>query len=143
MSNLEDFKLCYIEGDIAYFTTCPIDKQWGDDWNDAPYEHNAGAPYEWAEYMRKHDKEPYEIKKLSFSSRLETPSRLAYGGNSRFSVEDINSGKTPWLQTEDWEKEKVTIMANISIPEFISAIQKDNGTIFIPYEEAELYTRVL
>ena len=38
-------KLCYVEGNIAYFTTQDLDKQWGDDWDDAPYEHNAGLPY--------------------------------------------------------------------------------------------------
>lgn len=44
MSNIEP-RLCYVEGDWAYFTTQPLDKQWGDDWDDAPYEHNAGEPY--------------------------------------------------------------------------------------------------
>ena len=37
--------LCYVEGNFAYFTTQPLAKQWGDDWDDAPYEHNAGEPY--------------------------------------------------------------------------------------------------
>ena len=37
--------LCYVEGNWAYFTTKDLDKQWGDDWDDAPYEHNAGTPY--------------------------------------------------------------------------------------------------
>ena len=34
----------YIEGEIDHyaFFTPVFDKQWGDDWNDAPYEHNAG-----------------------------------------------------------------------------------------------------
>lgn len=38
--------LCYVKEPWAYFTTQPLDKQWGDDWNDAPYEHNAEEPYE-------------------------------------------------------------------------------------------------
>lgn len=37
--------LCYVDGNRAYFTTQPLDQQWGDDWDDAPYEHNAGTPY--------------------------------------------------------------------------------------------------
>ena len=40
------YKLCYIEKNFAYFTTQDLEKQWGDDWDDAPYEHNAGTPYE-------------------------------------------------------------------------------------------------
>ena len=37
--------LCYVAGNFAYFTTKPLSEQWGDDWDDAPYEHNAGTPY--------------------------------------------------------------------------------------------------
>ena len=40
------FKLCYVRHNILYFTDS-FEKQWGDDWDDAPYEHNAGEPYEW------------------------------------------------------------------------------------------------
>ena len=45
---MSDPKLCYVEGCFAYFTTLTdIKDQWGDDWDDAPYEHNAGEPYDW------------------------------------------------------------------------------------------------
>lgn len=37
--------LCYVDDKFAYFTTQELAKQWGDDWDDAPYEHNAGEPY--------------------------------------------------------------------------------------------------
>lgn len=30
---IEDFKLCYVEGNFAYFTTLPLSEQWGDDWD--------------------------------------------------------------------------------------------------------------
>lgn len=36
--------LCYVDGGKAYFTTQKLEDQWGDDWDDAPYEHNAGIP---------------------------------------------------------------------------------------------------
>ena len=38
-------RLCYVSGCFAYFTSKDLTEQWGDDWNDAPYEHNAGEPY--------------------------------------------------------------------------------------------------
>jgi hypothetical protein len=38
--------LCYATATWAFFTTRSLKEQWGDDWNDAPYEHNAGDPYE-------------------------------------------------------------------------------------------------
>lgn len=37
--------LCYVDRPWAYFTTQSLSEQWGDDWNDAPYEYNAGPPY--------------------------------------------------------------------------------------------------
>ena len=51
---MKEFRLCYVNGPFAYFTTKEVSEQWGDDWNDAPYEHNAGKPYEWS----KRDKAP-------------------------------------------------------------------------------------
>ena len=53
---IEDIlELCYVpnidDGDLScailWFTTQPADLQWGDDWNDAPWQHNAGNPYAW------------------------------------------------------------------------------------------------
>ena len=38
------YKLCYVDGNEAWFTS-DWKNQWGDDWNDRPYEHNAGSPY--------------------------------------------------------------------------------------------------
>ena len=39
----------YIPGEhelYAYFTPIELSKQWGDDFDDAPYEYNAGEPYD-------------------------------------------------------------------------------------------------
>lgn len=51
------YKLCYIDDNgysnqgVAYFTD-NLENQWGDDWDDAPYEHNAESPYhEWSELI--------------------------------------------------------------------------------------------
>lgn len=79
----------------AYFTPSEyFDDQWGDDWNDAPYEHNAGCPYDDI------DGKEYEIIRVPF----QKPTKLwvkfpdDYGcGNSPFSVEDINSGAVAWM----------------------------------------------
>lgn len=68
------FRLCYVEGDNAYFTTAPITgegRQWGDDWNDAPYEHNAGSPYEWREGLRGQPK--YELAHIKWEGFWDDP----------------------------------------------------------------------
>jgi hypothetical protein len=71
--------LCYIEGGTAYFTTQKIEDQWGDDWNDAPYEHNAGLPYE-ASRSRGED---WRIVKIDFESDLLTPDEGHNNSHSR------------------------------------------------------------
>lgn len=42
-------RLCYLEAGVMYFTD-DIHNVCGDDWDDVPYEHNAGEPYERGEY---------------------------------------------------------------------------------------------
>ena len=37
--------LCYVDKPWAYFTTQKLEDQWGDDWEDIPYQHNAEEPY--------------------------------------------------------------------------------------------------
>ena len=54
MEKFLNYKLCYVDSDeyfdapmTLYFTELEdVTEQWGDDWDDAPYEHNAGTPYE-------------------------------------------------------------------------------------------------
>jgi len=46
----EVYRLCYVDLPWVYFTTQDLDKQWGDDWDDAPYEHNAEEPYSPGKY---------------------------------------------------------------------------------------------
>lgn len=42
----KQYKLCYVAGNVLYFTD-NFKRQSADDWNDRPYECNAGEPYEW------------------------------------------------------------------------------------------------
>jgi hypothetical protein len=89
MDVLNKAVLCYVDDDIAWFTTLDLKDQWGDDWNDAPYESNAGRPY---------SDEPWQIFRLRINGCWDTPE---YGHfNSPYSVEDINSGAIAWLSGE-------------------------------------------
>lgn len=158
----KEYYLCYIEGNFAYFTD-NLEKQWGDDWGDKPYEHNAGEPYE------HHDT---KVVKVAFESYLETPAELA-GLNSNYSVEDINNKKTPWLSGnkgfsmreieeftgKSWKElmenepirfyeelnkviaemkkvmnNKVKIYAGTTLTNFVQVILKNNGEIFMKIE---------
>lgn len=118
-------KLCYIEDNFAYFTS-DFDNQWGDDWNDVPYEHNAGFPY---------DRES-EIEVIAFMSNLSTPAERA-GINSPYSVKDINNQLTPWLEGKVYSKDelldgsKISIFAGISMEDFISILKETGGRVFL------------
>ena len=83
---------------MAYFTPVPLDEQWGDDWDDAPYEYNAGTPYD--DILVDKERTEIEILQVPFavkSYNFSLPDDLAYGGNSPFAVADINHGAVAWI----------------------------------------------
>jgi hypothetical protein len=126
-------KLCYIKNDWAYFTTANLKDQWGDDWNDRPYEHNAGEPYEWYEDRNIPE---YQIIKIAFECDLVTPDYCCV--NSSYSVEDINiKKKIPWLKTYDWGKEKIEIWAGTTLYEFIQTILSMGGKVYVNINELD------
>ena len=81
--------LCYIEGSWAYFTTRKLSEQWGDDWDDAPYEHNAGTPNDYSDHDKKDGREPWQIVKVAWDGDFEPPCEGHL--NSPWSVEQINA----------------------------------------------------
>ena len=122
--------LCFVSGNQAYFTTRPLDKQWGDDWNDAPYEHNAGGPYCWRETDKHVD--PWEIVELFFVGPFETPDAEVV--NSRWSIEDINAKMTPWLATSRYASKgapRVAIFAGVTLTEFKQLVKSAGGRIWV------------
>ena len=58
----------YIPGDqtlLAYFTPLALEDQWGDDWDDAPYDCNAGSPYDHM-HNEKGEWEEFEMLEVLF-----------------------------------------------------------------------------
>jgi hypothetical protein len=116
----ERFKLCYVDLPWCYFTTQELGKQWGDDWNDAPYEHNAGPPY---------TGDGWEIRKVAIDAELSTP-RDGYT-NSPFSVEQINGGAIAWLYAPSWaDNPNINIHAGTTLPEFRKQIALAGGKVY-------------
>jgi hypothetical protein len=95
-------------------------KQSGDDWDDAPYEHNAGPPY---------PKEGHEIIEVKFSSVLLSPADQ-HAPNSLLSVEAINDCEVPWLTSREEEDKKISIFAGDTLGEFIDVVIGTGGSIF-------------
>ena len=66
------------------------DDYWGDDWNDRPYEHNAGIIYD--EYVAGF----VDIAVDLDSMLIEAAGDLSYMGNSEFCKEDFKANKAPF-----------------------------------------------
>ena len=133
---MKDFKLCYIDKDnTAYFTTRELSEQRGDDWDDVPYEHNAGTPYEphenIAEDWNEDGTPKWEIYSLKFNGYdMETPCFLH--NNSPYSVDKINAGAVAWLfGWDNKERKHVSILAGASIEEFKQKVRQCGGKIYI------------
>ena len=130
----------YIEGEqelFAYFTPLDLDEQWGDDWDDFPYEYNAGAPYD-SKYEERDEKgnwKEYEIIKVPFyvdSWKVYQPKEWGRSSeNSPFCVRDINAGAVAWIYYAGKDgksgKGSVAIHAGVNPFEFIEKIEKINN----------------
>lgn len=133
---MEYYKLCYIDGNKAWFTD-NFEEQWGDDWDDRPYECNAGYPYDhWSEliednpdiFKRKWKHHPIKLKTLYFEVNDWGDKRPHEMGN--FSVKDINKGAVAWIHTDEYN-----IYAGTTIEEFIDIIEKHGGQVYLLKED--------
>ena len=116
--------LCYISNNFAYFTTRALSKQWGDDWDDAPYEHNAGTPY-----GPHNEDEHWEIKVVAYKHPNYATPGESRGANSGYSVEMINRKNVAWL-ADYWTRNSTLppIFAGTTMSEFIRMIRETGGT---------------
>lgn len=117
--------LCYVEGGVAYFTTRDLAHQWGDDWNDAPYEHNAGSPYSFGDRDRARGIEPWTLVRVAFTCPLCQPSDGC--SNSPYSVDQINEKRTPWLKPSPYGGPVVHIFAGVTVAEFRKLVAEAGG----------------
>ena len=128
-----DLKLCYVcpRDRFAWFTSIELEAQWGDDWNDAPYEHNADEPYSDHRVDGKHV--PHHLVKVAWDGPYSTPADLA-GSNSSWSVQGINRGCVAWLVPDGWGASDSArpIPAGTSLVGFIEAIEGAGGHVYLP-----------
>ena len=155
LSQYDSFGLCYVDRNVCYFTSQDIREQWGDDWDDAPYEHNAGTPYTPTVYHLatgekklsgkdwQQDGTPrYQLLKLYFEqpeeASIEAPCERTYEANSPWDVRSINAGECPWLVVRGWSKELKTyeereaLQAGASPRAFYEFLKRNGGSLLIP-----------
>lgn len=63
---------------------------WGDDWDDAPYEHNAGQVY--GNFIL-----GYFIKTFDFDDLVREPATVYYNSNSRWTKKDMKERRVPCI----------------------------------------------
>ena len=74
-----------------YLGADDCDDYWGDDWDDAPYEHNAGTVYD--EFVQ-----GIVYAVMAWAGAVTEPADdWNYNSNSPFCKEDFRSGRTPCL----------------------------------------------
>ena len=127
------YQLCYVDGHIMWFTDNFAD-QWGDDWDDKPYEHNADPPYEYSEEL------PDEFNKHRgrfvmacwFDPDYEVGLPCDKFLNSPYSVEDINAGAVAWL----FKRGAGGLMGGATVEDARAWCQKA-GVLFAVFEKEE------
>jgi hypothetical protein len=117
--------LCFVNGPWAFFTTATLDEQWGDDWDDAPYEHNAGEPNTWTAPDPACD---HQVIRVAFHAELRAPCDDHI--NSPWSVQAINRGATPWLRSPAWARENVEIYAGCTLRDFREIVRRIGGEVY-------------
>ncbi len=120
------FKLCYVRHNILFFTD-NFEHQWGDDWDDAPYQYNAEEPYEYADHWPEHMNEDRgHIRYIGYVP-ISCDLQEAYLHHQDISVEEINKGTVPWL-TNGWN-EKQGLYAGATIDEAAKWLKRA-GAVF-------------
>jgi hypothetical protein len=115
------WKLCYIRYGRAFFCEKEPSEVWGDDWNDAPYEHNAGWPYD-----------PHVA--VMYDGDFDTPDTHML--NSSYSVEMINAKNVPWLKSNRYSSAPpFQIWAGATLAEFVDIVLSNGGTVYLPVEK--------
>lgn len=121
--------LCYVDGPWAYFTTQALSEQGGDDWNDAPYQHNAGDPYEPCGDQAG----AWRIVRVAFEPGIAMSSPADTEG--RYSVDDVNARLIPWLAELDYRAcrtdPRTVIWAGTTLSQFIAVIQATGGHVYL------------
>ena len=111
-------QLCYVDLPFVWFTTDFVG-QWGDDWDDIPYECNAGQPYPPKFIGRDYELFRVAVFPNPYKHQLRVPADAHY--SSPWSVMDINNKLVPWLRLMnlDWDSPTIeAIMAGTTYAAF-------------------------
>lgn len=128
-------RLVFVQDSFAWFCTDP-DTAWGDDWNVAPHDCNAGQPYT--------HRTGGEWVKVAYDGDLEIAGGAGAPHGGYLSVEQINAGASPWLyrvryglRCDDEGRISVDceIRAGVTIEEFTALVEQAGGSVYLKGRE--------
>lgn len=134
-----DSVLCFVR-DIdnasmfdCWFTTQALADQWGDDWDDAPYEHNAESPHGGSHHQT-------HCVRIEWDGYCTPATEVL---NSAYSVRDINGGAAPWFAPAKWHDADrnvggVCIAAGMTLRDFVAHLYAAGGCVLIEAAETEI-----
>jgi hypothetical protein len=123
---VSEFKLCFVDRGVAHFTTQHLEDQWGDDWNDAPYEYNAGRPYR-PNWLDEEQGRNWLILCIAFNGDFREPCDGHL--NSPYSVQDINNHDAPWVTFNPDSENPTRIWAGTPLAVFVDMVTKAGGEV--------------
>lgn len=130
MDHEDELLLCYVEGSFAWFTS-HFHEEWGDDWDDAPYEHNAGPPYGY-HHSKTGDVVNHYVTKVAFDGPFDQP--CSDHVNSHYSVATINAGAVGWLTV--WPpRPGGSLFGGASLGAFIEFVEAAGGNVYLKRQQ--------
>lgn len=128
----------YIPGEqefYAYFTPLSLKDQWGDDWNDSPYDCNAEIPYdividdsETTSPDINVARKTHEITIIQVPFAIKSYNTMFpkdWSENIPFCVDDINNGAIAWIYDNNSANHKsVCVYAGINPFDFIQKLEE-------------------
>lgn len=137
--DVNDYQLVYCKTNesfdlakLIFANTIPTNVT-GDDWDDAPYEHNGSEPYD------RTDKKPLKTKTIIVEGYLLKAPNYNHL-NSPYSIDDINhSNRIPWLEIETFNNDSLKLYPGVTLGDTKKLIKSQNNltnnTIKIYIEE--------
>lgn len=101
-----------LDGGFAYFSDDP-DAEWGDDWDDSPFQHNAGRPYGRT-----------DLRIVPFMSDW-----LRHDWMVDASVKDMQDGRVPWLASGDGT---IEVRGRVTLDGFLEALDLSDSLSWRP-----------
>jgi hypothetical protein len=133
---LDAHLLCFVTDDFAWFADRDPREVYGDDWDDAPHDCNAGEPY---------PNRGWQLVKVAFDGEHEVVTRLNNSpGEPYLSAKQLNARCSPWLVVNPYgtRRDQHPIWAGCTIRKFAALIALGNGHIYTQTTVASAYAPV-